>query len=127
MKKMDFIIAISALFIAFVFLGFNQYRSGIIERNSSVLRAQITVKGELYKDIPLSEKKEEYVVETDLGKNIIIFNHMGVSITEADCHDHICVETGIISKPGEIIACLPHKVVIEIKGHVEGEIDALSR
>ncbi|MCT4605121.1 MAG: NusG domain II-containing protein [Marinisporobacter sp.] len=127
MKKLDLVIVISVLLIAFAALGVNQYRISIIEENSNVLRAEITVKGELYKVVPLSEKKEEYTVETDLGKNIIIFHDLGVSITEADCPDHICVETGFISKPGEIIACLPHKVVIEIKGDMEDEIDGLSK
>ena len=38
-----------------------------------------------------------------------------IAITAADCPDKICVQTGAISKSGEIIACLPHKLIIEIK------------
>lgn len=38
-----------------------------------------------------------------------------ISVDEADCPDKICVHTGAISQPGEIIACLPHKLIIEIK------------
>ncbi len=34
---------------------------------------------------------------------------------QADCHDKICVKTGAISQKGEVIACLPHKLIIEIK------------
>ncbi len=38
-----------------------------------------------------------------------------ITCDNADCPDKICVQTGAISKPGEIIACLPHKLIIEIK------------
>ena len=38
-----------------------------------------------------------------------------IAVTAADCPDKICVQTGAISAPGEIIACLPHKLIIEIK------------
>jgi hypothetical protein len=127
MKKLDLVIVLSVLLIAVTALGVNQHRTSRIEKNSNMLKAEITVKGELYKVVPLSEKKEEYVIETELGKNIIIFHDKGVSIIEADCHDHICVDTGFISKPGEIIACLPHKVVISIIGDMKEEIDGLSK
>lgn len=48
------------------------------------------------------------------------YNHIRVeketiAIDEADCPDKICVQTGAISQPGEIIACLPHQLIIEIK------------
>jgi hypothetical protein len=47
-------------------------------------------------------------------------NHIRVEnehiiMTAADCPDKICVQTGAVSQPGEIIACLPHKLIIEIK------------
>lgn len=38
-----------------------------------------------------------------------------IAVTTADCPDKICMQTGAISAPGEIIACLPHKLIIEIK------------
>ena len=37
-----------------------------------------------------------------------------VFISEADCPDGLCVNTGKISKTGQTIICLPHKLVIEI-------------
>ena len=38
-----------------------------------------------------------------------------ISVTDADCPDKICIQTGAISHAGEIIACLPHQLIIEIK------------
>ncbi|MFR4337598.1 MAG: NusG domain II-containing protein [Lachnospira pectinoschiza] len=37
-------------------------------------------------------------------------------MTDADCPDKLCVKTGMISKTGETIVCLPHRVVVEIIG-----------
>ncbi len=39
---------------------------------------------------------------------------IGVSCTEADCPDKICVETGTIALSDEMIVCLPHKVVARL-------------
>ena len=49
--------------------------------------------------------------------NLIRIENEKIAIIEADCPDRICVHTGAISQPGETIACLPHKLIIEIKEH----------
>ena len=49
-----------------------------------------------------------------------------VSVTEADCPDKVCVNTGEISKSGDTIVCLPHKLVVEIEGSTS-ETDAVAR
>ncbi|WP_138419987.1 NusG domain II-containing protein [Aquibacillus sediminis] len=38
-----------------------------------------------------------------------------IRMKSATCSDQVCVRTGYISKPGETIVCLPHKVIIEIQ------------
>jgi hypothetical protein len=45
---------------------------------------------------------------------------------DADCPDKLCEKTGKISKNGETIVCLPHRVVVEIQGG-EGNVDSLVR
>lgn len=126
MKRLDFIIIVLAIGVALSVLAFNNYRMDEIEKNSNVLSANIIVGGVLYESIPLTDKEETILLETDFGVNKIVFHDNGVSIHEADCPDHVCIDTGFISKPGEIIACLPHRVIIEITGQMEGEIDGLS-
>ncbi|WP_179395866.1 NusG domain II-containing protein [Lacticaseibacillus absianus] len=46
--------------------------------------------------------------------NEIVTTGAQIQITEADCSDQVCVRRGKISKPGETIVCLPHKLLIEI-------------
>ncbi|MFC6170552.1 NusG domain II-containing protein [Loigolactobacillus jiayinensis] len=38
-----------------------------------------------------------------------------IAIVDANCQDQVCVRRGWISKPGQTIVCLPHKLLIEIK------------
>ena len=35
---------------------------------------------------------------------------------DADCPDRLCVKQGSISKNGESIVCLPHKVIVTVTG-----------
>lgn len=50
------------------------------------------------------------------GYNRIVIDNGSVYMENAGCPDKICVKTGRISKAGETIVCLPHRVVVEIKG-----------
>ena len=40
----------------------------------------------------------------------------GAHILESNCPAKVCVHAGWISAPGETIACLPNKLLVEIKG-----------
>ena len=82
--------------------------------------AVITVKGEIYDTVELTGHKgrDEIVVETNLGKNIIEIVDNKIGMYEADCADKICYVPEYITKSGETIVCLPHRVVIEVKGEI---------
>jgi len=61
-------------------------------------------------------------IETEFGFNLIEIGDEKVRIIEADCPDQLDVKQGYISKTGEVIVCLPNKLVVEIKG-IEDERD----
>lgn len=83
--------------------------------------------------------QELYKLELDKDTTIDVAGYQGglnrievkagkVSMTEADCPDELCVKTGKISRTGETIVCLPHRVVIEIKSTQGGNtIDSVVR
>lgn len=77
----------------------------------------ITLQGQLYRrwELNSSLPPQKLIIQTDRGKNVIEVNKGAVSVLESDCADGICVKTGAISRPGEVIACLPHGLLIEIK------------
>lgn len=78
---------------------------------------EIEVEGKLYKRLPLDNSRNERInIQTKLGKNIIDISNGKVRVLDADCPDKICIKDGAIDKPGQILVCLPHKVVVQIKG-----------
>lgn len=48
--------------------------------------------------------------------NVIVIDEKTVCVVDANCPGHDCVRTGKISKAGEVIACLPHRLIISIEG-----------
>jgi hypothetical protein len=73
-------------------------------------------------DIPAGDKPVEVRVDAGNGRyNLVELTGNGVFVKEANCPDQICVKWGKISKTGQTIVCLPHKVVISIIGNQEGE------
>lgn len=89
---------------------------------ASSLKVVVRVDGEVYGEYPLNSNK---VIElsTERGNNKIIINNSTVWMEDADCPDKVCVKTGKIKSPGQTVVCLPHRVVIEIKGD-NADIDA---
>lgn len=77
----------------------------------------VQVGGKELKRIPLLNVKGEktYRVETKKGYNVIAYDKEGAWLKEADCPDQICVRMPKITKPGEMIICLPHELLVEIK------------
>ncbi|MBS4534876.1 NusG domain II-containing protein [Clostridium sp. D2Q-14] len=121
MKKLDLIIIIIVLSIALAGYLYIEYERDTDFNNK---RAEIYVNGELYDSYQLTNDiDEEIIIETELGRNIIKLYNNGADIIDSDCPDKICVEDGFISNPGEMLVCLPNKVVVEIKGEKEDEID----
>lgn len=78
----------------------------------------IKVDGEIVKIVNLTDTNNIIVNGYDGGTNTVVIENGIVYMTEADCPDKICVNTGKISKIGETIVCLPHRVVVEIQGEV---------
>ena len=70
------------------------------------------------------DKNRTFEVDCDNGKNVVEIKDGKVSVIDADCNNRACVKSKAISKKGEQIVCLPHKLIGVIKGGSEGELDA---
>ena len=63
--------------------------------------------------MPLSQD-DARTVTSSAGTNVIEVQAGKVRVSEADCPNQDCVEQGWISKAGQQIVCLPHKLVVNI-------------
>ncbi|MFO7887810.1 MAG: NusG domain II-containing protein [Eubacteriales bacterium] len=87
---------------------------------------EIKVDGEEHSKYVLDNNiDKEIEVITDKGYNIIHIQNGKVLVKESDCNNQLCVRKGVIEEPGEIIVCLPHKVVVQITGSSE-DLDSIS-
>ena len=121
MRKND-VILICVILIAGLlsFGGFHLYQMTKTKADSLV---RVTVDGAVYGEYPLSEDTEVVIEDGDGSFNKLVIKAGYADITEADCPDRICVNHLHVHYTGETIVCLPNKVVVEIVGGEENEID----
>lgn len=129
-KKGDiFLLAVfvaAALLIAFSPLLQSRGFSG---KDSQTLVLEIRISGELYGTYDLN-KNQSIQIQNQYGSNTLSIQNGAVSMTESDCRNQICVQTGPIEAPGQMIVCLPHELIAEITAasdSVTPSYDAISR
>lgn len=65
------------------------------------------------------KESQTFTVKTKKGYNQIEVSKQGASIIDADCGDKQCL--GEISKSGEFLICLPHKLIVRMEGKREAD------
>ena len=94
--------------------------------------AVVTVDGDIVAKLPLSEPTAFALNSSYLGigeegfANVIVVENGRVCVKDANCPDKVCVRTGWIEYEGESIVCLPHKLVVTVRGGSAGP-DAYTR
>ena len=117
MKKGDLLVIFAVvLLIAAGFLAMLPARNG----QGGVVT--VTVSGEKMAEYPIDTDFETEIT-TEHGKNTLVIKDGYADITAADCYGNDCVHQKRISKNGEMIVCLPHKLVVEITSYEESEND----
>lgn len=120
-KKGDILVAAALLFLA---LAFWALAAG---RGESELVAQISVDGEVIKEITLSglSEKETFVIRNNGYMNSITAENGAVYVQDSDCPDRVCVNTGRLTRAGQSAVCMKTHVVIRILG-ARKDVDAVS-
>ncbi|WP_434305767.1 NusG domain II-containing protein [Clostridium botulinum] len=93
--------------------------------------AVIKQNGKIIEKVDLSKVKEKkelkinYNDKNHKGYNIIEIDKGSIRFIDADCPDKVCIKSGVLKKPGETAACLPHKLIITIEKN-DKEVDEVS-
>lgn len=103
------ILGIGVILLAYTYLG---------KQNHPVVA--VRVDGKVVQEFSLDDSIH-YKIEGIGGTNTLCIEEGSVWLSEADCPDQICVQTGKIRHAGQSIICLPHKVVVEIKEAEDAE------
>ena len=67
-------------------------------------------------------------IEGPLGPTEVAFNSEGAWVNAATCPQRFCMAMGTIARAGEVIACVPNRLLIRVSGDKEeGSYDFLSQ
>lgn len=123
LKKLDYIVIITLILLTIL-----SFFSTLLIFNKKYDEkyVEIQVEGKFYKKVPLDNHEEIITINTKYGSNVIEISKGKVHIKDADCRDKICIKDGYKSSVGEMLVCLPHKVVIQIKGQNKQAVDDTS-
>ena len=111
LKKGDFLIfALIVTVVVSVAIGF--YRTPL-----SANTVKIYVDSKEYATYVFSDEYEKIVtITTEEGYNQIKLQSGSVQMIDSDCPGHDCMRMGKISHAGDVLTCLPHKVMIVLEG-----------
>lgn len=56
-------------------------------------------------------------------ENTLQIKNNQIKMIQATCPDHLCIKQGAISKKGQSIICLPHKLIVEVISGDENQQD----
>lgn len=111
MTKKDMVLAAILLGLgAAVFLWFQ------LSHRAPAKLLEVTVDGTVVETLDLEKDGELTITSPSGGSNHLIIQEKTAWVSEASCPDKICVHQGKISRDGEMIVCLPNRLVIQIKG-----------
>ena len=86
---------------------------------------EIMSDGKVLYTIDLTKETDRLItVEYEGRKNVIAVENGDIYMQDADCPDHICINTGRLSRAGVPIVCLPNKLIIKYKDIADSDLDA---
>lgn len=91
---------------------------------SGQLTVVISVAGEETRRVPLSDFTETTVTGGSYTLRVSTRDG-GVAVTDSDCPTQDCVHTGVITRAGQSIVCLPAQVVVYLEGTASDAPDVI--
>ena len=119
-RKRDLLIFLLAAVLAGV--GFLQWLP-----KSGAPVAVIEQDGKEVRRVELSSiiQPETLVLEGEFSVTVLL-EPGKVSIVHSDCPDQICVNTGVLTRPGQSAVCLPARVAVRIVGETQSGVDGMT-
>jgi len=121
LKKNDII-----LILVFTLMAGALYFTYNINKEDGDAMVVVTVDGEEYGKYPLNENQTVKISEDQQNFNILKIENGKAKIESANCHNQNCVKAQKISSEGQMIACLPHKMLVTIVSKRKSDLDAVS-
>lgn len=111
------VIAVALLLLPYLYVTFWGNSS-----QGEVVQIRSAISGDL--TLPLDQNKR-IEIEGALGKSIIEIKDRQVRFIDSPCQKKICVMTGWLNADGQLAACLPNGVTVQIIGR-DNRFDAVN-
>lgn len=123
MKKGDILIVVLLILVALGGAGYVL----INDMNQTDRYVVITHNQEELYRIKINDQYDE-VIKYEAGDelNEIHIKDGRIWIEYATCNNQVCVRSAAIERVGQSIVCLPHKLIVEIKGQGKSSVDIIS-
>lgn len=97
----------------------------LLLKKSSQKNLQVVIykDGKILASSPLSHDKI-FTFDARYGKYVVEIKKGKVYVRETHCPLKICKKMSPISKPGEVIVCIPNRIIIKIEG--KAKVDAIT-
>jgi len=87
--------------------------------------ASVAVANRVVKKIPLAVE-ENHSVTGAIGPMTLRVSKNGVQVIHSQCPEKICIRQGAISRRGQLIVCVPNRMIVAIDGEKEHSLDAVT-
>lgn len=103
-----FVVALALLFLPYLYVTFwgNSSKGEIVQIRSAT-------SGDL--NLPLDQNKR-LTIDGALGKSVIEIEDRQVRFIDSPCQGKQCISTGWLKKDGQLAACLPNGITVQIIG-----------
>ncbi len=88
--------------------------------------ALVDVEDRPYARLYLSEP-QRMIIPARLGEVVLVVQDRRVRIEASRCPRKICVHSGAIGRSGELLVCVPNRVVVRISGDTENPFDLITQ
>ena len=121
----DVVLGLALLIVAMALFVVDITKASNDDGNKTVV---VSIDGKKEAEYPLNKDETYLIYGSHLGTNKLVIKDGEAYIEEASCPDKQCMKQGKISKAGEMLVCLPNRVVIKIVDANEEEpiIDGVS-
>lgn len=112
------------------------FQGPALQRPVSDAQGIIRADGQIQKTITAEQLQQSghFELESHGYHYTIEYDHGQVRISHADCPDQVCVQTGWVSRFGEVSACVPGQIIVEVSSPADaganltehsGEVDVV--
>ena len=70
---------------------------------------------------------QQVTVTGSIGETTIKIDHGAARVIHSDCPEKICIKTGKIQRAGQVIVCVPNRVVVTIEGKRKNQFDVITQ